>query len=308
MAASPKLHVPEHPVRFVTAASLFDGHDASINIMRRILQSQGAEVVHLGHNRSVDEVVDAAISEDVQGVAVSSYQGGHIEYFSYLVELLARARGRPRPGVRRRGRRDRPGRDRRLCDAWRADLLAGGRPAPRPGRDGQHDDRRLRRRPLRRRGPSSWRRPAGRRPATLARAITVLEAGRLPDERAQPVDAATATRRVPVLGITGTGGSGKSSLTDELLRRFRLDQADKVRVAVIAIDPTRRRGGGALLGDRIRMNRIDGRGCSLRLLPVAGDPRGQAGGCPSTSTTRSRRCKAAGYDLVDRGDARHRPG
>ncbi len=89
MAASPSLHVPTHPVRFVSAASLFDGHDASINIMRRILQSQGAEVVHLGHNRSVDEVVDAAISEDVQGVAVSSYQGGHTEYFGYLVDLLA---------------------------------------------------------------------------------------------------------------------------------------------------------------------------------------------------------------------------
>ena len=106
------LHHPEHPVRFVTASSLFDGHDASINIMRRILQSQGAEVIHLGHNRSVQEVVDAAVEEDVQGVAVSSYQGGHVEYFEYLVESLARARRRPRQGVRRRWRRHRPRRDR----------------------------------------------------------------------------------------------------------------------------------------------------------------------------------------------------
>ena len=126
------LHVPVNPVRFVTAASLFDGHDASINIMRRILQAQGAEVIHLGHDRSVDEVVDAAVQEDVQGVAVSSYQGGHVEYFGYLVELLRERGAGHVAGVRRRRRRDRPGRDRRPARPGRdADLLARGRPAAR---------------------------------------------------------------------------------------------------------------------------------------------------------------------------------
>ena len=129
------LHVPTHPVRFVTAASLFDGHDAAINIMRRILQRQGAEVVHLGHNRSVDEVVTAAIQEDVQGVAISSYQGGHVEYFSYLVELLRERGAGPHQGVRRGRRRDRPGRDRAAALArCGPHLLPGGRPAARPAR------------------------------------------------------------------------------------------------------------------------------------------------------------------------------
>ena len=113
-------HPLSHPVRFVTAASLFDGHDAAINIMRRILQSQGAEVIHLGHNRSVDEVVTAAVAEDVQGIALSSYQGGHVEYFRYLVDRLRERGRRPRPGLRRRRRRDHPERDRRAArtTAW----------------------------------------------------------------------------------------------------------------------------------------------------------------------------------------------
>ena len=116
MTAAPggaPLHVPAHPVRFVTAAALFDGHDAAINIMRRILQAQGAEVIHLGHDRSVREVVDAVLEEDAQGVAVSSYQGGHVEYFEYLAELLRERRRRARAGLRRRRRRDRPRGDRR---------------------------------------------------------------------------------------------------------------------------------------------------------------------------------------------------
>jgi isobutyryl-CoA mutase len=248
------LHVPTHPVRFVTAASLFDGHDAAINVMRRLLQSQGAEVVHLGHDRSVDAVVRAALEEDVQGVAISSYQGGHVEYFGYLVERLAAAgaghvqvfgggggvivpeeiallRGR---GVRIFSPEDGqrlglPGMVNELIRACDVDLAAAG-PDVDALRTGD--------------------------PAALARAITVLETGRDPALAARVREAAGA-RTVPVLGITGTGGSGKSSLTDELLRRLRLDQEDKLRVAVLAIDPTRRRGGGALLGDRIRMNALE---------------------------------------------------
>ncbi|MGY1771290.1 fused isobutyryl-CoA mutase/GTPase IcmF [Blastococcus sp. SYSU D00813] len=253
MTAAP-LHVPVHPVRFVTAASLFDGHDAAINVMRRLLQSQGAEVVHLGHDRGVDAVVRAAVEEDVQGVAISSYQGGHVEYFSYLRERLTaagaghvqvfgggggvivaeeiallRERGvrifSPEDGARL----GLPGMVNELIRECDVDLAATA--------------------------PDADAVLAGDA-AALARAVTVLEAGRAP-ELAAALREAAAARTVPVLGITGTGGSGKSSLTDELLRRIRLDQGDRLRVAVVAIDPTRRRGGGALLGDRIRMNALE---------------------------------------------------
>ncbi|WP_097195347.1 fused isobutyryl-CoA mutase/GTPase IcmF [Blastococcus aggregatus] len=293
------MHEPAHPVRFVTAASLFDGHDASINIMRRMLQSQGAEVVHLGHDRSVDAVVRAALEEDVQGVAISSYQGGHVEYFGYLVERLAEAGAghvqvfgggggvivpEEIAALRERGvrifapedgqRLGLPGMIDELVRACDVDLAAEG--------------------------PDVDALLAGN-PAALARAITVLEGGRSP-ELAGQVRAAAAGRPVPVLGITGTGGSGKSSLTDELLRRLRLDQEDKLRVAVLAIDPTRRRGGGALLGDRIRMNALDSGG---------GDPRDGSRTFFRSMATRSAGAqvpehlddvlaavRAAGYDLV----------
>ncbi len=250
------MHRPTHPVRLVTASSLFDGHDASINIMRRILQSQGCEVIHLGHNRSVQEVVDAALEEDVQGVAVSSYQGGHLEYFEYLVESL-RAQG-----------------------ADHVKVVGGGGGVIVPDEIAR----------LRRSGVTIFSPEDGQRMGlagminsivvdcdtdlwaarqvsaeqvlggdrfAVARAITGAEAGRLGDDVLGPLRAAAGRHHVPVLGITGTGGSGKSSLTDELVRRFRIDQQDKLRIAVVAIDPTRRKGGGALLGDRIRMNSLD---------------------------------------------------
>ncbi|MFI9834536.1 fused isobutyryl-CoA mutase/GTPase IcmF [Streptomyces sp. NPDC051913] len=285
------LHRARYPVRFVTASSLFDGHDASINIMRRILQAQGAEVIHLGHNRSVREVVDAAIEEDAQGIAVSSYQGGHVEYFEYLVALL-RERGAGHVKVYGGGggvivpaeterlaasgvRIFTPEDGQRLglagmvntliaeCDTdlWRsspaaaADVLAGSRTA-------------------------------------LARLISGLESGSVPTQTLSTLTAAV-TRDVPVLGITGTGGSGKSSLTDELVRRLRTDQRDTLRVAVLAVDPTRRRGGGALLGDRIRMNSLDGDRIFFRSLATRG-----AGELPGGLDAAITACKAAGYDLV----------
>jgi methylmalonyl-CoA mutase len=251
------LHQPRHPVRFVTAASLFDGHDASINIMRRILQTQGAEVIHLGHNRSVDEVVRAAVQEDVQGVAVSSYQGGHMEYFTYLLEQL---RGQGRGDIKvygggggvivpteieelhRRGvaRIFSPQDGQQMGLARMINTMVEACDVP-PHRDAAFDLTGL---------------LAGS-DRELARAISVIESGLLSAAALEEITRAATTRTVPVVGITGTGGSGKSSITDELLRRFRLDQSDKVRIAVIAIDPTRRRGGGALLGDRIRMNTLD---------------------------------------------------
>ncbi|GAB2972934.1 fused isobutyryl-CoA mutase/GTPase IcmF [Nocardioides montaniterrae] len=254
--SKPVLHRPSHPVRLITASSLFDGHDASINIMRRILQSQGCEVIHLGHNRSVAEIVEAAIEEDVQGVAVSSYQGGHVEFFEYLVQTL-----------RERG-------------AAHVKVVGGG-----GGVIVAEEIERLRRSGVTIFSPEDGQRLglpgmvntvveacdfdpwtvapvtadqvlAGDRGA-VARAITGAESGELGAAFLATVREAAARRHVPVLGITGTGGSGKSSLTDELVRRLRVDQQDKIRVAVIAIDPTRRKGGGALLGDRIRMNSLD---------------------------------------------------
>jgi isobutyryl-CoA mutase len=286
------LHTPQHPVRLVTASSLFDGHDASINIMRRIFQSQGCEVVHLGHNRSVQEVVDAALEEDVQGVAVSSYQGGHVEYFEYLVESL-RAQG-----------------------ADHVQVVGGG------GGVIVHDEiERLRGSGVTIFSPEDGQRMglvgminsvvktcdtdlwgakqvgaeqvlSGDRFA-IARAITAAEQGRLPaDVRAALADAAGRSH-APVLGITGTGGSGKSSLTDELVRRFRVDQQDKLRVAVVAVDPTRRKGGGALLGDRIRMNSLDGDRVFFRSLATRG-----AHEIPDQLADVITVLKAAGFDLV----------
>ncbi|MGW0584008.1 methylmalonyl-CoA mutase family protein [Streptomyces sp. NPDC002920] len=284
------LHRPVHPVRLVTASALFDGHDASINIMRRIFQSQGAEVIHLGHNRSVQEVVDAALEEDAHGVAVSSYQGGHVEYFEYLVESL-RAQGAdhvrvvgggggvivPEEIARLRGsgvtifspedgqRMGLAGMVNSVIEDCDFDLW-DGKPAD--------ADAVL----------------AGDRFA-IARAVTGAELGKLPPEFLQRLRA--TARTVPVLGITGTGGSGKSSLTDELVRRFRLDQQDKLRIAVIAVDPTRRRGGGALLGDRIRMNSLDGNRVFFRSLATRGSRE-----LPEHLADVIDVVKAAGFDLV----------
>ena len=250
---------PTHKVRFVTAASLFDGHDAAINIMRRILQGMGTEVIHLGHNRSVDEVVTAALQEDAQGIALSSYQGGHVEYFKYMVDAL-RARGgshiqvfgggggvivpseiaelqsygvtriySPEDG-QRMGLAGMIGEMVMRCDVD----LSGHAPKALAAIQGQ--------------GDAHWR--------ALAQLITALENGRVADALKSQMHEAARRAKTPVVGITGTGGAGKSSLTDELIRRFRLDQGDALRIAVISIDPSRRKSGGALLGDRIRMNAI----------------------------------------------------
>lgn len=287
----PDLHVPANPVRFVTAAALFDGHDAAINIMRRILQAQGAEVIHLGHNRAVREVVDAAVTEDVQGVAVSSYQGGHIEYFEYLAQALTEAGAghvkifgggggvivpeeisrlresgvtifSPEDGQRL----GLPGMINQLISACDVDLSQ----TPAPVDAVLSGDR-----------------------AALARTLTCLQQGTLPPDDLAALTAAAAARQVPVLGITGTGGSGKSSLTDELVRRLRTDQQDKLRVAILAVDPTRRRGGGALLGDRIRMNALDGERVYFRSLATRGERE-----VPNNIDAMLIACKAAGFDLV----------
>jgi methylmalonyl-CoA mutase len=291
---SPTLHAPANPVRFISAASLFDGHDAAINIMRRILQAQGAEVIHLGHNRSVNEVVRAAIQEDVQGIALSSYQGGHVEYFKYLVDQLAE---HGRSDIKVYG-----GGGGVIVPAEIAELEAYGVAKIFSPQDGQRMglgqminqliaqcDVNLSATP-----PSNIDAVLLGDTNALARAITCIEAGSLPDDQRSVLEAAAATSTAPVLGITGTGGSGKSSLTDELIRRFRLDQGDKVRICVIAVDPSKRTSGGALLGDRIRMNAIDSPQIYFRSLST----RGSESEVPPQVPHAIVAAKAAGFDLV----------
>jgi methylmalonyl-CoA mutase len=250
---------PTHKVRFVTAAALFDGHDAAINIMRRILQSMGAEVVHLGHNRSVDEVVTAALQEDAQGIAISSYQGGHVEYFKYVVDLL-RQRGGEHIQVFGGGGGVIVPAEIRELQAYGVTRLYSPEDGQRMGLQGMIGEMMMRcDRDLSGYAPKSLDVLGGHSEGAwraLAQLMTALENGKAEPEMLSALREQAQASQVPVLGITGTGGAGKSSLTDELIRRFRLDQDDALHIAVISIDPSRRKSGGALLGDRIRMNAI----------------------------------------------------
>ena len=250
---------PKHKVRFVTAASLFDGHDAAINIMRRILQSMGAEVIHLGHNRSVDEVVTAALQEDAQGIAVSSYQGGHVEYFKYMVDLLRQRGGEHIQVFGGGGGVIVPAEIRELHD-YGVTRIYSPEDGQRMGLQGMIGEMIMRcdhdvssRAPKQLKEIQGHNEMAWRR---LSQLMTALENGQADAKLVQSMRQQAQSLKVPVLGITGTGGAGKSSLTDELVRRLRLDQQDRLRLAVISIDPSRRKSGGALLGDRIRMNAI----------------------------------------------------
>jgi methylmalonyl-CoA mutase len=253
------------PLRFVSAASLFDGHDAAINMIRRLLQAHGAEVVHLGHNRSVADIVRAAIQEDADAIAASSYQGGHNEYFAYMVDML-----------RERG-----------CEHIRVIVGGGGTIAPHEiealerygveriytpehgrklGLDGMVEDVFARVRAAAK--PTYESRPLNARDhAQIARTITLLENSQPGSGDAEQIRRAIARSRtrVPVIGITGSGGAGKSSLTDELLARLTRHFPDR-QIAVVAMDPTRRRSGGALLGDRIRMNSLSSEAIFMRSL------------------------------------------
>ena len=302
-------YTPEHPVRFVTAAALFDGHDAAINIMRRILQAQGVEVIHLGHDRSVDDVVTTAIEEDAQGIAISSYQGGHVEYFTYMIDLL-RERGAghiqvfgggggvivpeeiaeleaygvakifsPEDGMRM----GLEGMIESMVRAADLDPLAAGADDAEP--DG---------------GQAVTARATASR--SVARALTAVEqrAAAPSGDGAAPVPAPNAPRRAagaaPVVGITGTGGAGKSTLTDELVRRV-LNDFDDIQVAVLSVDPTRRRTGGALLGDRIRMNSLYGEHRDrvyMRSFATRQAHRATSGALAEAIDV----CRAAGFDLV----------
>jgi isobutyryl-CoA mutase len=268
---------PSHKVRFVTAASLFDGHDAAINIMRRILQGMGTEVIHLGHNRSVDEVVTAALQEDVQGIAISSYQGGHVEYFKYMVDLL-KSRGGEHIQVFGGGGGVIVPPEIRELQAYGVSRIYSPEDGQRMGLAGMIGEMVMRCdkditgyaphdvKAIQGHGEMNWR--------ALAQLITALESGSADAKLLAAIREQAQARRIPVVGVTGTGGAGKSSLTDELIRRLRLDQGDALRVAIISIDPSRRKSGGALLGDRIRMNAISPWRQAARL--PAGPPQGQS--------------------------------
>ena len=281
-------------VRFVTAASLFDGHDASINIMRRLLQASGAEVIHLGHNRSVAEIVTAALQEDVQGIAISSYQGGHVEFFQYTIDLLREQDGENIKVFGGGGGVIIPEEIDHLHDYGVARIFSP--------QDGQalglqgmidimlkscDDDLSLY-------APERLDELLNGDRRALARMITALENHTLDAELHQQLLSKAAACTVPVLGITGTGGAGKSSLTDELIRRFRLDQDDQLNIAIIAVDPSRRKSGGALLGDRIRMNAIHGDRVFMRSLAT----RSAGSEVPECLGDMIAACKVAGSDLI----------
>ncbi len=289
-------------VRFITATSLFDGHDASINIMRRLLMANGAEVIHLGHNRSVDEVVTAALQEDVQGIAISSYQGGHVEYFKYMIDLLKQRGGMhikvfgggggvivpseitdlhaygvarifsPEDGLRMGLR----GMILSMIQACDIDLS----PYAPTSLDALIKDSIVER----------------QRP--LAQLITALENEKASKELQSALHKAANAIKIPVLGITGTGGAGKSSLTDELIRRLRLDQDDTLHIAVISIDPSRRKSGGALLGDRIRMNAIHPWNGQSRVFMRSLATRDAGAEISQALPEVIAACKVAGFDLI----------
>jgi isobutyryl-CoA mutase len=293
---------PANKVRFVTAASLFDGHDASINIMRRILMANGAEVIHLGHNRSVDEIVTAALQEDAQGIAISSYQGGHVEYFKYMIDLLKQRGG---AHIKVFG-----GGGGVIVPAEIADLHAYGVARIFSPEDGQRmglagmiqsmiaacdTD-------LSVYAPTSLKALTKgdivERQRPLAQLITALENGKAAAKFKTELQQAADTIKIPVLGITGTGGAGKSSLTDELIRRIRLDQDDALNIAVISIDPSRRKSGGALLGDRIRMNAINPWNGKVRVFMRSLATREAGSEISQALPDVIAACKVAGFDLV----------
>ncbi|MBD7986927.1 cobalamin B12-binding domain-containing protein [Luteimonas sp. Sa2BVA3] len=253
------------PLRFVTAASLFDGHDAAINIMRRLIQAQGAEVIHLGHNRSVEDVVRAALQEDADGIALSSYQGGHVEYMKYMVDML-RERGAPHIRVVGGGGGTITPEEIRELEAYGVERIYHPNDGMKLGLVEMIEDVVARVSGARDAAAAQAREPASTRPEltdeiAIGRVLSALEDGGYSESelamlrKQWAAGAAGHAGPTPVIGITGTGGAGKSSVTDELLNRFLASFAE-MRIAVISVDPTRRRTGGALLGDRIRMNSL----------------------------------------------------
>src|ERR1700749_4257948 len=286
-------YVSTNKIRFVTAASLFDGHDATINIMRRILQSSGAEVIHLGHNRSVDEVVNCAIQEEVQGIALTSYQGGHVEYFKYMYDLL-HERGAGHIKIFGGGGGVFLPHEIAELEVYGISKIYSPDDGRTMGLQGMINDM-LRQcdfqNKIKLNGELKY---LPKKDAhAIATAISVVENYPAQAENfLAEVKKLIDTKTIPVVGITGTGGSGKSSLVDEIVRRF-LMETDKT-LAIISVDPSKRKTGGALLGDRIQMNSINSPRVYMRSLATR-----QANLALSKYVQESIDiCKAAGYDLI----------
>ncbi len=297
-ANTPIVYKPKNRVRFVTAAALFDGHDASINIMRRILQASGVEVIHLGHNRSVSEVVNAALQEDVQGIAITSYQGGHVEYFQYMLDLLRQNGGENIRVFGGGGGVIVPSEIETLRN-YGVTRIYSPEDGARMGLQGMINEVVAKSDfPLGTLAPQndselfSGLKSGNRR--QLTRIITALQDGVYAQPTRQKLIDTAQSIRTPALGITGTGGAGKSSLTDEIVRRFRLDQEDRLRIAIISIDPSRKRTGGALLGDRIRMNAIEHPHIFMRSLATRDTGTEIAAALPEVIAA----CRLSGFDLV----------
>ncbi|MDM5231687.1 fused isobutyryl-CoA mutase/GTPase IcmF [Lysinibacillus pakistanensis] len=289
-----EVYRPKNHVRFVTASSLFDGHDASVNIMRRILQSSGVEVIHLGHNRSVEEVVNAAIQEDAQGVAISSYQGGHMEYFKYMYDLL-REKGAPHIKIYGGGGGVILPREIKELHAYGIAGIFSPEDGRVLGLQGMINEQIK---------GTDFPTATGNylekldmltteTPEILANLITAAESNDDEETKKMIEEARKRTKETPVLGITGTGGAGKSSLTDELIRRFLKEFPDK-RVAILSVDPTKQKTGGALLGDRIRMNAIFNNRVYMRSLATRGSRTELTASIGDVLDV----VRVAGYDLI----------
>ncbi|MCM3654842.1 fused isobutyryl-CoA mutase/GTPase IcmF [Metabacillus litoralis] len=289
---------PTYHVRFVTASALFDGHDASINIIRRILQASGVEVIHLGHNRSVDEVVNAAIQEDVQGIAMSSYQGGHVEYLKYMLDLLQQKGADHIKVFAGGGGVIVPSEIRELHEYGIAKIFSpdDGREFGLQGminhmiRESDFQTPKQFHQELEQLNKKNW--------GSIAKLITFVEENQIKNKVDATISAALEkvlieAPKLPVLGITGTGGAGKSSLTDELVRRY-LEQFPDRSIGIISVDPSKMKTGGALLGDRIRMNAIHNPRVYMRSLAT----RGSKTELSAATKDAINIVKAAGYDFV----------
>lgn len=289
-----EVYRPKNHVRFVTASSLFDGHDASVNIMRRILQSSGVEVIHLGHNRSVEEVVNAAIQEDAQGIAISSYQGGHMEYFKYMYDLL-REKGAPHIKIYGGGGGVILPREIKELHAYGIAGIFSPEDGRVLGLQGMINQKIK---------GTDFPTATGNylekldaltteTPEILANLLTAAESNDDEETKKMLKEARKRSKGTPVLGITGTGGAGKSSLTDELIRRFLKEFPDK-RVAILSVDPTKQKTGGALLGDRIRMNAIFNNRVYMRSLATRGSRTELTASIGDVLDV----TRVAGYDLI----------
>ncbi|PUZ28134.1 methylmalonyl-CoA mutase [Chitinophaga parva] len=281
-------YTPKHQVRLVTAAALFDGHDAAINIMRRIMQSKGAEVIHLGHNRAAEEIVDCAIQEDAQGIAVTSYQGGHVEFFKYMYDLL-RQKGCGHIKIFGGGGGTILPDEIKELHAYGIARLYSPDDGRHMGLEGMIED-------LIRQCDfetvsslnGELKGLPGKDAKLIAQAITLAE-----NKHPLPLAPAETAKTIPVLGITGTGGAGKSSVTDELVRRY-LGRFPGKTIAVVSVDPSKKKTGGALLGDRIRMNAIHHPRAYMRSLATRESDKAISEHIQEAVDI----CKLAGFDFI----------